>query len=57
MNNCCPQRTNVLDFRCLAGGIKIGSVLSVVQSIITTLRQDVTGWIQSFQFANIQNFL
>ena len=57
MNNCCPQRTNVLDFLCLAGGIKIGSVLSDVQSIITTFRQDMTGWIQGFRFANIQNFL
>jgi hypothetical protein len=51
MNNCCSQRTNVLDFFCLAGGVKIGSVLSDVQTIITTLHQDVTGWIQGFQFA------
>jgi hypothetical protein len=53
MNNCCPQRTNVLDFLCLAGGIKIGSVLSVVQSIIYYFapRHDMTGWIQGFQFA------
>jgi hypothetical protein len=46
MNNCWPQRTNVLDFLCLASGIKI-------TSSSTTLRQDVTGWIQGFQFANI----
>jgi hypothetical protein len=44
MNNCCSQRTNVLDFFCLAGGVKIGSVLSDVQTIITTLHQDLKFW-------------